>query len=350
LFEDLGVFRFIRFFAIQRDVWKMKTGVWKIDGHGRPSEDRSFIREVSGESLIAGVFDGHSGSFTVEFTVRKLPEKLEELVKAVGDNEAALKAGLKKIFLNHDKFLAQQGGLSYRDSGCTATVCILTPKLCCFAYLGDSPACIFNPDTGEIYASIGKHEPTVPAERARIERNGGEVSMEDDDAPRVNGCLMVSRAFGDFSLKFKDSNRPTAEELARNWATDFCVVADPDIVCIPRPEKALIAICSDGFVDTAESMVFRPYTEVVEQIRKACRNTVDLKDVAQVCINEQVSNMSDSPATYDADDITLMLISFGPVPSVKPLATQHAGTRKNKVGHRRTRSASKKKLARSFYI
>ena len=333
----------------------MKTGVSDIIGRGRtPSEDRSFVRELSGEILIAGVLDGHSGSFTVECTVRKLPDALIALVKTVGTaSEDALRAGLRAVFINHDKLLANQGGLSYRDSGCTATIVIITPKICCFAYIGDSPACVFNPDTGLIYGSIGKHEPSAPIEKARIEKNGGEVTTDDGDAPRVNGCLMVSRAFGDFSMKFKDPNRPTEAELAANWSTGFCVVAEPDIVIVPRPEKGLVAIFSDGLVETADAAHYRTYQEVVNEIRETMKSGTDLTSIASACLTKQVARFTDVPSEYDGDDITLLLINCD-----RPIVTTSiiggapatvATTRRHKSGHRRTRS-SKKKLAKSFYI
>ena len=267
-----------------------------------------------------------------------------ELVKNVGDNEVALKAGLRATFIEHDKLLAKQGGLSYRDSGSTATIVILTAKLCCFAYIGDSPAVIFNPDTGVIYGSIGKHEPSAAAEKERIVRNGGEVTTDDGDAPRVNGCLMVSRAFGDFSLKFKEANRPTPEEFSKNWATDFCVVPDPDIVIVPRPENGMVGVFSDGFYETPEATRYRSYTEIVKQIRECAQGAQSLDDVAKKCIDQQVSTFTDDPKDYDGDDITLVLIQFS-----KGVHTTVATTRKHKTGHRRTRS-SKKKLAKSFYI
>jgi len=327
-------------------MFHVKFGKSKIDGRGgRPTEDRYFVREVSGETLVAGVLDGHSGSFTVEFTVRKLPEKLIELVKSVGDNEVTLRAGLRSTFIEHDKLLAKQGGLSYRDSGCTATIVIMTPKICCFAYIGDSPAVLFNPDTGVIYGSIGKHEPSAPGEKERIMKNGGEVTVEEGDAARVNGCLMVSRAFGDFSLKFKEANRPTPEEFSKNWSTDFCVVPDPDIVIVPRPERGIIALFSDGFVETPDASGYRTYQEIVKQIRDTMKEGASLDDVARTCIDDQIKTFADNFADYDGDDITLLLIQF-----YKDIVqTPAASTRKNRSGHRRTRS-SKKKLAKSFYI
>ena len=328
----------------------MKFGTWKIDGRGRPSEDRSFVREVSGETLVAGVLDGHSGLSSVNFILQILPDKLVELAKSAGDNESALRAGLRSLFLDLDKLLAKQGALSYRDSGSTATVVIITAKICCFAYVGDSPACIFNPDSGVIYGSIGKHEPSAPAEKERIVRNGGEVTSDEGDAPRVNGCLMVSRAFGDFSMKFKDANHPTEAEMAANWSTDFCVVADPDIVIVPRPEKCMVALFSDGFVETTESTHYRSYPEIVKQIREA-KGAATLDEMAKVCLEQQVATFTDDPKEYDGDDITLVLINCSKTAVKVPLPTHGvATTRKHKGGHRRTRSVKKNKIAKSFYI
>ena len=331
----------------------MKYGTWKIDGRGRPSEDRSFVREVSGETVVAGVFDGHSGLSTVNFILQILPDKLVELVKNFGDSEVALRAGLRTLFMDTDKLLAKQGALSYRDSGSTATVVIITPKICCFAYVGDSPACIFNPESGVIYGSIGKHEPNAHAEKERILRNGGEVTMDEGDAPRVNGCLMVSRAFGDFSLKFKDANHPTPEEMAANWATDFCVVSEPDIVIVPRPEKGMVAIFSDGLVETTEPTHYRSYPEIVKQIRDASKVGITLDEVAKTCLDQQVATFTDDPKDYDGDDITLVLISCTKTHVKTPIHPHHvvATTRKHKGGQRsRTRSVKKNKMPRTIFI
>ena len=329
----------------------MKTGIGTVDGRGRPSEDRSFIKELPGGITIAGVLDGHSGLSTVTFTLNVLPTALAEMLQRLNpEDEAAVRSGIHSVFIEHDKKLARQGALFYRDSGSTCTVVIITPKKIYMAYVGDSPACVFNPSTGQIYGSIEKHDPSSNTERTRIYRNGGNVTTDPGDAPRVNGCLMVSRAFGDFSMKFKNGNKPTDQEMAANWATDFCVVADPDIVVIPRPASGLVAIFSDGFVETPEGDHYKSYPENVKEIMAAYGGPDSLEVCAKTCIKKQVASFEQE--TYTGDDITLILINLA-VPASAVTAPVIGGgaahTRKNRVGHRRTRS-NKKRLAKSFYI
>jgi len=331
----------------------MKTGIGKVDGRGRPSEDRSFIRELPGGILIAGVFDGHSGLFTVNFTLNFLPVALAELLQRVNpDDEGVVRSGIQSIFIEHDKKLAKQGALSYRDSGSTCTVVVVTTKRVYMAYLGDSPACVFHPSTGEIYGSIEKHDPSDHIERERIYRNGGNVTTDPGDAPRVNGCLMVSRAFGDFSMKFKNGNKPTEEEWAANWAADFCVVADPDIVVIPRPVGGgLMAIYSDGLVETPDGDHYKSYPQVVKEIMGEYKGADALEVCAKACIQKQVASFVADPKEYGGDDITLVLIQLPALTVSAPAIGGGAAaqTRRHRVGHRRTRS-NKKRLAKSFYI
>ena len=270
------------------------------------------------------------------------------------EDEGAIRSGIKAVFIEHDKKLAKQGALSYRDSGSTATVAIVTPKRIYMAYLGDSPACIFDPTTGEIYGSIGKHDPSSQTERTRIYRNGGTVTTDAGDAPRVDGCLMVSRAFGDFSMKFANGNRPTESEWAADWSSGFRVVADPDIVIVPRPAGgAVLAIYSDGLVETTDGDKYRSYEDVVRGIVAENKGGPDvLEQCAKRCIEKQVASFVNDPSDYSGDDVTLVLVHLPGLAVSAPVIGGSAAagqTRKNKIGHRRTRS-NKKRMARSFYI
>lgn len=314
----------------------MKTGSWKINGRGRdpPStEDRSFIQILSGENIIAGVLDGHSGSFTVDFVLKFLPGKLAELVRTAENNEQKIRSGLRTIFIELDKSIAKQGPLYYRDSGSTTTVAIITTTHCYFAFIGDSPAFIFNPDTGAVITSIGKHEPSSPEEYARIIKNGGHVTHDTGDVARVNGMLAVARAFGDFSMKFANHRVP---EWDKDWTKDFCVVADPEIVVIPRPAKGVLAICSDGLVELANPMgeEFRPIPEVAKRIHAQLHHG-DLSIVAKSVIEGQVKEFTDNPEEYDGDDIAIVLVDFSKRVMVK------AGGAKPVIGQGTTRKARK---------
>lgn len=323
----------------------MKTGVWKIDGRGRPSEDRFFINDISGEFLIAGVFDGHSGSFTVDFTLKLLPQKLVELVRSAGNDEQAMRKGLQSIFIAHDKLLAQQGPIHYKDSGSTATIVIVTATQCYFAFIGDSPGFIFDPDTGLIITSIGKHLPMRDDEYKRIIKNGGSVTTDEGDAPRVNGCLMVSRAFGDFSMKFEN---PKVPELNKTLIHDVCVTADPEIIVIPRPQKGVIALCSDGLVDTPDGEI-RENSLVAKSIQEKIKQLGNLTKAAEAVIQTQVSEFTANPKEYDADDIVLVLIDITLGPIIKG-GSKIPTTRKVKPRGRPKTGKRKTSLPKTFMI
>lgn len=282
----------------------MKIGVAEINGRGRspPStEDRHFIQTLPGEITIAGVFDGHGGLFTVVHTFKEFPTMIANMLIHTGTNVTAIENGLKEIFITHDKNLAKQGSIRYRDSGSTATIAIITPTHCIIAYIGDSPSCIFDPSTGECFLTIEPHLPSNPKEKERILKCKGTVTTDEGDAPRVNGTLMVSRAFGDFSMKFKD---PTVPEMNKNWTTDFCVIALPDIKVIPRGPKGILAIFSDGLVDTASDEL-KPIPDVCKMIKESL--TDDYTVSAQNILKK---HMAQTESPYEGDDTTLILIDI----------------------------------------
>jgi serine/threonine protein phosphatase PrpC len=82
--------------------------------------------------------------------------------------------------------------------GSTGTALVLTKDLKLqTAFLGDSPVVLFihDPATGDVEARklTRDHHAREPSEKTRIEREGGFVAPNG----RVDGSLMLSRAFGD---------------------------------------------------------------------------------------------------------------------------------------------------------
>ena len=199
---------------------------------------------------LFAVFDGHSGAGVVRYTVEYLPHRIEEALKSAGPdilkNVKSIREILKRVFIEHDKDLAKNFD-KIGDSGSTATVAIVTPTHVIVAYIGDSPCFLMDPATGLILpgGEMGKHEPTLAAENARIKRAGGTVEIDEMGVARVDG-LMVSRAFGDFSLKYQDMSRPP---YGSDW-TEMKVTAHPDIVVWDRPNSGLLALMSDGLLET----------------------------------------------------------------------------------------------------
>jgi serine/threonine protein phosphatase PrpC len=299
----------------------MKQGSAEINGRGRspPStEDRHFIQSLPGEITIAGVFDGHGGLSTVVYTINQFPGMLAKMIAEVNGDVEAIKSRLKDLFIQHDKNLASKGYISYRDTGSTATIAIITPKFCIIASIGDSPACVIDPSNGTILQKIEPHLPNNPIEKERILRCKGTVTQDDGDAPRVNGSLMVSRAFGDFSMKFANVEVP---EMNKNWSKDFCVTAEPDILVFPRSSKGVLAIFSDGLVEK-DGDELKSYEEVSRMIITGLNNSPDdYGKAAQTILN---NHMSSSSSPYSGDDTTLILIDIGIVPLIGGVLTKKA--------------------------
>lgn len=261
---------------------------------------------------LFAVFDGHSGSGVVRYTVENLVTRIQEALKAgapdVLNNPENVKTILRKVFIEHDKDLArniQKVG----DSGSTATVAIVTPSHVIVAYIGDSPCFLMNPNTGLILpgGEMGKHEPSLATENARIQRAGGSVEIDEMGVPRIDG-LMVSRAFGDFTIKFPDLRNPPYDA---DW-TQMKVTAHPDFVVWERPESGLLALMSDGLVETNTNLL-KPLSLVAVDIFKALQaKGYDLPRAADAVVAGHVAASCGSrPADYDGDDLSIMLVDVG---------------------------------------
>jgi len=290
----------------------MLFGYAQLDGRGRPTEDRIAIYRLMDECHLFAVFDGHSGSAVVRMTTELLPKRIQTALLEKGADAASLPpseivAILRRCFIEHDKELAKNI-LKTRDSGSTASVAIVTPKHIIMAYAGDSPAFLLNPFSGMILHEIGKHEPTLLGESERIKAAGGTVEIDEYGTPRVDGSLMVSRAFGDFSLKFPENAAPPFEA---DW-TKFKVTAYPDVTVWSRPTVGVLAIMSDGLVET-ETGVLKPHAQVAKDIQVALKDMkYDLMATAKA-VNER--HMRASVATtrrpYDGDDLSMILVDVG---------------------------------------
>jgi serine/threonine protein phosphatase PrpC len=293
----------------------MLYGTAQFNGRGRqpPStEDRMCFKNLMEHCDLFAVFDGHSGAGVARYTAEILPRKIQEALKAAPDalkDLGKLQAILKKVFIEHDKELARNIG-RLGDSGSTATVALITSTHVVVAYIGDSPCFIMNPGTGLILpgGEMGKHEPTLAAESARIQRAGGTVELDEMGVARVDG-LMVSRAFGDFSIKFSDLKNPP---YGADW-TQMKVTAHPDILVFERPETGLLAIMSDGMVEDVDSNILKPLPRVAVDIFSALKkHSYDLPASAKSVVTEHVRLSSgSSPKDYDGDDLSLIIADIG---------------------------------------
>jgi len=182
-----------------------------------PNQDSFFICKVEGDYSIYGVFDGHGrkGHDVSNFVKDYLPKIL--LGKEDILNEPI--TSLKKAFDKTQRLIEQATSMSRIDasrSGSTASVMLHDHKkgMLYSAHVGDS-RCVLakkNPITHEWQAVdlTEDHKPNLPAEKARIERNGGQVKFDGGYNYRVYAKgkrypgLNMSRAMGDL-LGFHDA-------------------------------------------------------------------------------------------------------------------------------------------------
>ena len=292
----------------------MLYGTAQFNGRGRvpPStEDRMCYKNLMETCDLFAVFDGHSGPGVARYTVEVLPQRIQAALKESPEaltNIEKLKTLLRNIFIEHDKDLARNIAKN-GDSGSTATVALVTPTHVVVAYIGDSPCFLMNPTTGLILpgGEMGKHEPTLAEESARIHRAGGKVEIDDMGVPRVEG-LMVSRAFGDFTIKFPDLRKPPFDS---DW-TQMKVTAYPDILVMERPANGLLVLMSDGMVET-DTTILKALPLVAADIFKALTaNSYDLPTTAKAVVTAHVNASSEnSPKNYDGDDLSLIIVDVG---------------------------------------
>lgn len=291
------------------------------------------------EITLYGVFDGHNGSAVVQ---RLATQFLKDLADAFAETKPtdpyAVKDYLAEYFIQYDIELAYDKSLK-GDSGSTATVAVVLPGSIVMAYVGDSPAMLMDAASGKVLGVIGKHVPTLEAENARIVGAGGTVETDEMGTPRVNGSLMISRAFGDFSLKFGDGARPPKER--RTWEA-LAVTAKPDFHVWERPAKpALLVLMSDGMVETPSGEGQKTEEEVAKAIYEAYSGgAVDAEKMIQKLLDAHTAAAvaEDGGGPYDGDDLTLLIAALPGVPT-------GGGRRRRRATMRKRRSPKRRRTA-----
>lgn len=287
---------------------RLHFGTAQHDGCKTPTEDRIIHKQFPNGYELYGVFDGHGGSDMVEavahafrvshetffsededYPTDKLIELTREIFKTI-DDESLLDADRIK-------------------SGTTATIALITPTEIIISHVGDSPAFLFDKRTGTIYNRTFDHTPDDPNEEKRIQDAGGYISHFTDDAPRVNGRLMVTRAFGDFYLR------------------KYGVNAVPTIEVWPRQPNSILALFSDGLTeDWAKSSLMTKHTintpnreRIADKINKEILRSVTLKEAAEDVVLAQARKFGNLfTKTFTGDNISLILVDTS-IESVKSI-------------------------------
>jgi serine/threonine protein phosphatase PrpC len=156
-----------------------------------------------------------------------------------------------------DIFSAAAKKTNMNGDGSTGTALILTTDLKLqTAFLGDSPVVVFvhDPASGDI--SVRKltkdHHARLPDEKERIEREGGFVAPNG----RVDGSLMLSRAFGDGSyLGVSQQPEFASADLKKD---------------IEAGKDVYVCLSSDGLYETLEPEDYAaPLKEAIAQKKDA---------------------------------------------------------------------------------
>eukprot|EP00943_MAST-04B_sp_MAST-4B-sp1_P009687 g9687.t1 len=190
-----------------------------------------------------GVFDGHGGDLTSKYCGEHLVETIVEqppfqkLTNAL--ESKLLEEALHVAHFRMDEKLKRLPAMSQGDtSGSTGITGFVTPNNIIVANCGDSRSVLCR-EGGTAEEMSRDHKPTNPLELKRIENSGGHVSMK-----RVNGDLAVSRSFGDFVYKQKQTLKP--EEQA--------VSVEPEIkVTDRRPGDEFLIFACDGIWDVVDN-------------------------------------------------------------------------------------------------
>jgi len=300
-----------------------RVGVAEMQGWRSGHEDAHEIR--CGDSMGAfWVLDGHGGDSAA---LAGAPDLGKEFAEAIKRGEFPERDRIEAGFVNVDKNLREQS----IDSGSTVTGAFIRKEsdgtyTVQLVNCGDSRGIIVRSNielkesakeirlgTPEHLAELAKdpeqvarknapepcqwplvqesidHKPDHPTERSRIEAVGGYVS--EDEPPRLDGNLAVSRGLGDFEYK-GSTVRPPAEQK---------------VSCIPDIYEArglapgsVCVLCCDGVYDvmTSHDVAALVHSELAEDPQK------DLGEIATRIVRESLEKQS-------RDNVTAMIVQLG---------------------------------------
>ena len=238
----LCIFVFISIILYFLDIHnKNMVNIFSIKGKRDYMEDTFVIHEDNIYSIY-GVFDGHGGKTVSDALKKILPLYFSKHVfnsnTKYNNNQEIIKK-IKKSFLVLDNIIKYN--ISSYSIGSTACLIIKYKNQIITVNLGDSRAIVLQKNDKvpncEIIFSTKDHKPEN--EKQRIKDSSGTVEF-DGYVHRINGNLSLSRAFGDFYLKYNNKNiykGPVSVEPEINFIT------------MDKNTKYICVIGSDGLWD-----------------------------------------------------------------------------------------------------
>ncbi|GAB4841815.1 hypothetical protein Ancab_022550 [Ancistrocladus abbreviatus] len=267
-FSDIGPRRFMEDEHIRIDDLSLHLG--------------SFLR-CPKPSAFYGVFDGHGGPDAAAYVKENLMKFFLEddsFPQASDVDEVFLEEvenSIRKAFLLADLALADDSSIS-SSSGTTVLTALIFGRLLVVANAGDCRAVLCH--KGEAIDMSQDHRPIYPSERRRVEELGGYV-----DDGYLNGVLSLSRALGDWDMKFpKGSPSP--------------LIAEPEFrqIMLTDDDEFLIIGC-DGIWDVMTSQ------HAVSIVRRGLRSHDDPEQCAKDLIVEALR-------LNTCDNLTAIVVCF----------------------------------------
>ncbi|KAE8681950.1 putative protein phosphatase 2C 13 [Hibiscus syriacus] len=234
-------------------------------------------------SAFYGAFDGHGGPEAAAYIRKHVLRFFFEDVDFPQTCEVndvfmeGVENSLSKSFLLADLALADDCTVN-SSSGTTALVAMILGRVLMVANVGDCRAVLCR--KGEAIDMSEDHRPIYPSEQRRVEELGGFI-----DDGYLNGVLSVSRALGDWDMKFpKGSSSP--------------LIAEPEFrqMILTEDDEFLIIGC-DGIWDVMSSQ------HAVSLVRRGLRRHDDPEQCARDLVREALRHNT-------FDNLTVIMVCF----------------------------------------
>lgn len=247
------------------EIRSLPVGVFFEQNERKSQEDRFYCGDVDGGKMFA-VYDGHGGAEVASFLAYNLPQYFKDTSALI--ESGSIEERMKKAFemADGDDFVKKE------RCGSTASLVFVKDKVAHFAHVGDSRALL---ECDGKYFATNDHNIHNGKECVRIEQAGGVWYKN-----RVNGCLPITRAFGNYHL---DKNKQI-------------IIVEPDYTEKQLTEKnKFLFLATDGFWDKVTN------DEVAELLTKHYVHCKDMHKLAEFLGQVAIGRGS-------KDNITVMVI------------------------------------------
>jgi len=225
------------------------VGAFQLQSFRPNQEDRwvhHFFEYQGKQGVIAAVFDGHGG----DLVAGSLKNHFIRLFMAYKERRgASIEIALNKTFIKMHNHFEREENKDFFKGGSTAIVTVAVGDQCWFANLGDSRGYLKKSDgffaTEDHCYSTNSKEYDYAVSREAVVTGWEWDSTKNTRILRLNGKLMISRAFGDSECKFMEIDRPDGN----GTTTINPMNNDADITWHTMENSSYILLASDGFFD-----------------------------------------------------------------------------------------------------